>query len=171
MADAAPVAPAPAVPAPGALAVRLVGPEEAARVHAVVRAAFAARPALDPPADALAETPASLAVALRPAGGMLAETTGPDGVGEAVGALLLDPDPARGLVWVRRFGVLPGWQAHGVGSRMVEAVVAHAGDRTLAVLARPELPRSVAFWEAHGFVESGRPAPYVELVRPAGGAR
>lgn len=146
--------------------VRRVGPDAAEAVHAVVHAAFAARPALDPPADALAETPASLAGSLAHAdplgGGLVAEA---DGV--VVGALVLDPQPEAGLVWVRRFGVHPDWQAHGVGARMVEAVVAEVGARPVAVLARPELPRSVDFWRHHGFVEVARPAPYVELVRPA----
>jgi tRNA threonylcarbamoyladenosine biosynthesis protein TsaE len=51
--------------------IRLVGPEEASTVLAIVRAAFATRPALDPPADALGETEASIARALV-AGGLVA---------------------------------------------------------------------------------------------------
>ncbi|MDT9591738.1 tRNA (adenosine(37)-N6)-threonylcarbamoyltransferase complex ATPase subunit type 1 TsaE [Nocardioides zeae] len=145
--------------APPEVTVRVVGPEAADEVYAVVHAAFAARPPLDPPADALAETPATMADALATGGGMVAESDG-----RVVGALVLDP--VDDLLWVRRFGVLPTWQEHGVGARMAAAVVAHAGDRPVAVLARPELPRSLAFWEHHGFVEVDRPAPYVQLVRP-----
>lgn len=157
----------PGVPADAAVpvvpvVVRRVGPEAAEAVHAVVHAAFAARPPLDPPADALAETAESLAQALAAGGGMVAEAAG-----EVVGALVLDPDADAGLVWVRRFGVHPDWQAHGVGAQMVEAVVAEVGTRPIAVLARPELPRSLGFWRQHGFVEVARPEPHVELVRPA----
>lgn len=147
---------------PQPVTVRRVGPEGAAAVHAVVRAAFAARPALDPPTAALAETVGSIADALAAGGGLLAE-----GDGHPVGALVLDPEPARGRVWVRRFGVVPAWQAHGVGARMVETVIATTAGQEIAVLAREELPRAQAFWAGHGFVEVGRTAPYVEMVRPA----
>ena len=46
------------------LVVESVGAEAAEQVHAVVQAAFEARPPLDPPTDALAESPESIAVAL-----------------------------------------------------------------------------------------------------------
>jgi len=145
-----------------AVEVRVVDASAAEAVHAVVAAAFADRPPLDPPADALGETPETLAAALAEGGGMVAEVDG-----EVVGALILDPEPAGGRLWIRRFGVLPAWQEHGVGATMVEAALALAGGRPAAVLARAELPRAQAFWHAHGFVEVGQQAPYVVLVRPA----
>ena len=37
----------------------------------------------------------------------------------------------------------------------------------VAVLAREELPGTVAFWREHGFAETGRHSPYVELRRAA----
>ncbi len=36
----------------------------------------------------------------------------------------------------------------------------------LAVVAREELPRSVAFWRGQGFVDAGHEAPYLTLTRP-----
>lgn len=149
------------MPEPSDVVVRLVGAEAAEEVYAVVHAAFTARPPLDPPADALAETVQSLAGSLAAGGGMVAES---DGV--VVGALVFDPvDGARPRLWVRRFGVLPAWQEHGVGAHMVDAVADHAGLVPLSVLAREELPRAQEFWHGHGFVEVGRDTPYVELVR------
>lgn len=146
--------------------VQRVGDEAAAQVHAVVRAAFSARPPLDPAADALAETEESIAAALAAGGGMVALAGT-----EVVGALVLDPvddphpaAPPRTL-WVRRFGVLPAWQEHGVGAHMVAAVIDHAALAPIAVLARAELPRAQEFWQGHGFVEVARHEPYVELVR------
>ena len=66
------------------ITIRQVGREAAAGVHAVVQAAFGARPPLDPPADADRETSESLAAALTPYGGLLAERDG-----EPVGAQLV----------------------------------------------------------------------------------
>ena len=54
------------------LVVRRVGPESAAQVLAVVRAAFEARPPLDPPAAALGETEESIRRSLSGTGGLLA---------------------------------------------------------------------------------------------------
>jgi tRNA threonylcarbamoyladenosine biosynthesis protein TsaE len=145
------------------VSVRPAGPRDAAEVHTVVRAAFADRPRLDPPADALAETEASLAAALAAGGGLLAELDG-----RPVGSLLLDQ---RGdSLYLRRFGVVPAAQGRGVAGALVAAALAvgTADDRIaeVAVLAREELPASVAFWEAHGFRTAAREAPYLRLVRP-----
>ncbi len=147
------------------LALRRVGPEAAGAVLAVVRSAFGNRPPLDPPADALGETEASLAAALAAHGGLVAERDG-----EVVGALVLDPVDDR--LHLRRVGVLPGEQDHGVATALVAAAVDDVapglpGVVAVAVLAREELPGTVGFWEAHGFVEVGRSAPYVELERRA----
>ena len=139
--------------------VRRVGAEAASDVHQVVTAAFAARPTLDPPADALAETEASIAAELAAHHGLLAVLEG-----RPVGAMLFRP---RGdTMLLRRFGVVPDAQGHGVAS----ALVAGAVDRTLgygslAVLAREELPATIAFWEQHGFAATSRTSPYVELKR------
>jgi tRNA threonylcarbamoyladenosine biosynthesis protein TsaE len=150
---------APAV-VPASLAIRRVGPEDARSVLGIVRAAFAARPPVDPPADALAETVETLAAALEH-GGLVASVDGRD-----VGALVLDPEGST--LWLRRVGVLPEVREHGVATALVGEAFADAeGYDDVAVLAREELPGTVAFWLEHGFAEVGRTSPYVELRRGA----
>lgn len=142
------------------LLVRRVGPEAAAAVHSVVRAAFSSRPPLDPPTDALAETPESIAAALGGLGGVLAELAG-----RPVGALILDQ--VDDVVFLRRFGVVPDEQHHGIAHTLVVAACDACPDADeVRVLARVELPATIGFWEAAGFVEVRRSAPYVELRRP-----
>ena len=89
--------------------VRRVGAEAAPDVHAVVRAAFGARPPLDPPADALGETVESIAAALAVHGGLLAIHDD-----EPAGALVLDPD--GDTLFLRRVGVVPYAQHLGVAA-------------------------------------------------------
>ncbi len=153
------------------LEIRSVGPEAAADVLAVVRAAFAARPVLDPPADALAETEESIAAMLAPGGGLLVL----DG-DRPVGTVVLDP--VGDAIYLRRFGVDPRAQGQGIARSLVRAGLAEAGRRALAapagapaptrvvVLARQELPRTAGFWRDMGFAETARHAPYVEMARP-----
>ena len=144
--------------------IRLVGAEEAPAVHRIVRAAFSTRPVLDPPADALGETDASIAAALAH-GGLVASYDGLDG-GRDVGALVLDPEGST--LWLRRVGVLPEVRDHGVASALVaEALGRAAPYDDVAVLAREELPATGRFWREHGFVPVGGTSPYVELRRPA----
>jgi tRNA threonylcarbamoyladenosine biosynthesis protein TsaE len=139
--------------------VRRVGPEAAAEVLAVVREAFGARPALDPPADALGEDVDSLRRLLARRGGLLASLHG-----HPVGCVVLDPEP-DGLV-LRRFGVTPAAQGRGVAAALVDAAVQSATGRSaVRVVAREELPDTVAFWEAQDFVVTGGSSPYVELAR------
>lgn len=139
--------------------VRRVGPEAAADVLAVVQEAFGARPALDPPADALGEDIDSVKRLLARRGGLLAVLDD-----RPVGCVVLDPDP-DGLV-LRRFGVTPAAQGRGVASALVDAAVeAATGRSAVRVVAREELPGTVAFWEAHDFVVTGGTSPYVELAR------
>lgn len=144
---------------PAGLTLERVGAEAAESVYAVVQAAFGARPALDPPADALAETPASLAVSLGRGRGILARLDG-----EPVGALLLDPRDRT--LFLRRFSVLPKAQGQGLAGRLLaEAVAAAPAHEFLTVLARPELPATVAFWESQEFVGTAEHAPFLELRR------
>ncbi|MFW6866852.1 tRNA (adenosine(37)-N6)-threonylcarbamoyltransferase complex ATPase subunit type 1 TsaE [Nocardioides sp. CPCC 206347] len=145
------------------LEVTVVGQEAAAEVLAVVRAAFAARPVLDPPADALSETEASIAALLAPGGGLLARLDG-----RTVGAVVLDPD--GDALYLRRFGVDPGAQGRGIARALVRAALAEAaqreGLRRLVILARQELPLTVQFWRDMGFAGTARRPPYVEMARP-----
>lgn len=136
-----------------------IGPGNAAELRTVVQAAFAARPALDPPAAALGETEESLAAALA-SGGLIAR------IGDvAVGGHVFDP--VGDWLFIRRFGVDPAHQGHGVAHRLVHASLPYAlGHRGLAVLVREELPRNLGFWIDNGFVEVGRTSPYIEMHRP-----
>lgn len=151
--------------------IRTVGPEAAAEVLAVVRAAFAARPPLDPPADALAETEESIAAMLAPGGGLLATEDG-----RPVGTVVLDPEDDA--LFLRRFGVDPTARGKGLARALVRAALAEAARRAAStapgrtaplramIVAREELPRTLGFWRDMGFIETGRRAPYVEMARP-----
>jgi tRNA threonylcarbamoyladenosine biosynthesis protein TsaE len=142
--------------------IHRVGEEAAHDLYAIVRAAFAGRPPLDPPSDALAETPETLAKALADQGGLLATIDG-----KPVGCLVLDD--LGNLLALRRFGVVPEAQHHGVAHDLIRGALAagiEGGYDGLVVLARQELPRNIGFWDSNGFAEVGRPAPYVEMVRP-----
>lgn len=142
--------------------IRRVGAEAAPELYAVVRAAFAGRPPLDPPSDALAETPETLAAALGAHGGLIAVIEG-----EVVGGLVLDP--VGSLLALRRFGVVPAARHHGVAHDLVRESLVVAGELGLdglTVLAREELESNVGFWNNNLFTEVERRKPYVELVRP-----
>jgi tRNA threonylcarbamoyladenosine biosynthesis protein TsaE len=139
-----------------------VGGEAGADLYTVVHDAFMHRPALDPPAEALSETPSSLAASLDKGGGLLAWIDG-----KPVGGLVFDD--LGDLLALRRFGVVPAAQHHGVAHDLIHAAIDHAtaaGHDGLTVLAREELPANIGFWVSNGFSEVGRHTPYVELVRP-----
>ncbi len=141
--------------------VARVGAEAAESVLEVVREAFGARPVLDPPADASAETVESVRVRLAHHGGLLASLDG-----RPVGALVLDP--VGDTVFLRRFGVVPGAQGRGVARDLVTTALRSArqqGAADVAVVAREELPETVRFWEAQGFEVVANHSPYVELRR------
>ncbi len=149
-------------PVDSGVEVARVGPDAAPTVLAIVRAAFGARPPLDPPADALGETETTMAQRLAAYGGLVASLDG-----EPVGALVLDP--VGRTMYLRRFAVLPDRQGHGIAHAMVDAAVAAAhegGFEDLTVVAREELPRTVRFWTRQGFREIARRPPSVELRRP-----
>jgi tRNA threonylcarbamoyladenosine biosynthesis protein TsaE len=140
--------------------VRRIGPDEADTLLSVVRPAFEARAPVDPPAATLTETADTLAERMQALGGLLAEL---DGL--PVGGMVLDPDGHT--LWLRRFGVLPEAQGHGVAARLIEAAVdAATGFEDLAVIGRSELPETLTFWERRGFVEAARRGSDVELRRP-----
>jgi tRNA threonylcarbamoyladenosine biosynthesis protein TsaE len=142
------------------LEIRTVGPDSAAEVRDVVRAAFEARPLLDPPPAALTEDVSELADLLSKHGGLLAYL---DDV--PVGTLVLDPIGTT--MYLRRFGVSPAAQGHGIAARLIDAAVdASDGYDDLTVVAREELPATIEFWERRGFREIRRYSPFVELRRP-----
>jgi len=151
------------VPTPAQPAIRRIGPAEAPVAHGIVQQAFRERPPLDPPADALTETPESFASRLAAYGGLLAEIDG-----QPVGTLVMDP--VGRTMYLRRFAVRPGVQGRGVAHAMIDAAsrvaTEEGGFEDLTVVAREELPRTVRFWERQGFREITRRSPHVELRRP-----
>ncbi len=149
------------------IAVVPVGAEAAADVLAVIQEAFGARPVLDPPADASAETLESVSERLERDGGLLARMDG-----RPVGTLLFDPEDDA--LYLRRFGVVPDAQGAGVAAVLVSTALdlaAQRGVTSAAVVAREELPETIAFWEKHGFREVSRTSPNVELRRGVGGLK
>ncbi|MGI9155517.1 MAG: tRNA (adenosine(37)-N6)-threonylcarbamoyltransferase complex ATPase subunit type 1 TsaE [Marmoricola sp.] len=139
--------------------IRLVGPERARDVLAVIRGAFGDRPPLDPPATAMQETEESVAAALAEHGGLLGEI---DGV--PVAALLFHPlDDMLGL---RRVGTLPAGRSTGIARRLVAAAEEEAARRGypgLRLIAREELPATIRFWQRQGYTEAGRSDPQIYL--------
>jgi tRNA threonylcarbamoyladenosine biosynthesis protein TsaE len=138
-----------------------VGAERAGDVLAVIHGAFADRPVLDPPATAMLETRESVAAALAEHGGLLAVHDG-----QPVGALIFAGSGP--LLELRRVGVLADARHHGIASLLAEraeAVAAQRGKTGLVLEARLELPKTVLFWERHGYVEIDRDGPRLHLQR------
>ncbi len=133
------------------------GPDDAAVVRDVIRAAFGPRPHLEPPSTALAETTESVAAALARHGGLLCRV---DGV--PAGALLFDVDGAA--LALRRVSVVPHFQARGVASALVGVAEEVAGTRgydDVTLRARGELPATLVFWMRRGYRELSRSGPQV----------
>lgn len=137
---------------------------DAATIVDVVHTAFRARPPLDPPGTALAETVESVRTALAEHGGLLALVDG-----TPAGAMLFDAVDAvdtadavdMGGSWLelRRVSVHPHFQRRGVATAMVGCAEEVAGVRDLVGLrlrARAELPETVEFWQRRGYLEIDR---------------
>lgn len=137
------------------------GADRAADVLAVIHAAFADRPVLDPPSTALSETEESVAAALSEHGGLLATLDG-----RPVGALLFE---ARGpLLGLRRVGVVGEVRRHGAAAALAGRAAETARERGLEGLeleARAELPATVRFWVRHGYAEVERDGPHLRMQR------
>jgi tRNA threonylcarbamoyladenosine biosynthesis protein TsaE len=145
------------------LVVSVASEENAAGMVEVIHAAFGARPVLDPPSTASAETVESVAAALRNGSGIYAE------VGDRpAGVILVLPDH-HGRITFQRVSVHPDFQRHGIASAMVgaaEELAATLGHRRVELFARAELAELVAFWQHRGFAID-RPAPYgMILAKP-----
>lgn len=151
----------PRLPPDQQVGVAEVGPEAAETVTQLIHAGFGARPVLDPPAPALAETVESVAAELRYGGGLVATLDG-----RPAGALLLEPDgPWLGL---RRVAVHPRGQRRGVASALAaaaEEVAMRRGHLRLRLAARAELPATVAFWHGVGYREVARTGVLLTLAK------
>ena len=153
------------------LVVSVASEENAAGMVEVIHAAFGARPPLDPPSTADAETVASVTDGLRRGGGIYAEVDG-----RPAGAILVQPGTAPGVATFTRVSVHPDFQRHGIASAMVveaESLAARAGYRTVELFAREELAELVEFWRHRGF-RVDRTVPHGMILAcalPAGGPR
>jgi len=150
-----------ALPDGGHVRILRVDAASAVDLLAVVHAAFAARPPVEPPAAALSDTLQSIAEALDGGFGMLAAVDGRPVAGLIVG---LDGEIAT----ISRVAVLPDFRRRGIAGAMVQCamdLLAVDGVRTLAVRTRTEFPAVAAWWTRHGFVRVGEQPPLEELRR------
>ena len=114
----------------------------------VIHAAFGARPALDPPSTASAETTASVTGSLNRGAGIYAQVDG-----RPAGVILVLPG-SNGAATFSRVSVHPDFQRHGIASAMVvaaESLAARQGYQRVELLAREELAELVTFWLHRGF--------------------
>jgi tRNA threonylcarbamoyladenosine biosynthesis protein TsaE len=114
----------------------------------VIHAAFGARPVLDPPSTASAETAASVAQSLSQGAGIYAQ------VGDRPAGVILVLPGSDGVATFSRVSVHPDFQRHGIASAMVlaaESLAARQGYQRVQLLAREELAELVAFWLHRGF--------------------
>jgi tRNA threonylcarbamoyladenosine biosynthesis protein TsaE len=148
-------------------------PADAGALVDVIHAAFGARPPLDPPGTALRETPTTVGAALAAHGGLLARV---DGL--PAGAIVFDDQ--QDCLALRRVSVHPRFQHRGVATAMVgcaEEVATSRGYSGVRLVARAELPATLAFWWHRGYVELARNGPDVhvgkglpvEFVAPSAG--
>ncbi len=131
--------------------VWLAVPEDAEAIVSVVRAAFAARPPVDPPSTAESETVETVRRTLEQGSGVTAW------VGDRLaGVILLLPgsgDRAR-TASLQRVSVHPDFQGHGIAGEMVAAAhlrAAEMGCRRVELLVRQEFPALVSWWQRQGY--------------------
>ena len=130
-----------------ALTIRIADPADAAALLHVIHQAFAARPAVDPPAEALSDSLATIEPALPDGFGVVVEREG-----HIIAGLLVDI--VDGTATLRRVSVLPSASGQGVARSLVEGaltVAADLGARRASLFARQEFPQLVEWWRDHGF--------------------
>ena len=129
------------------VAVRVATPDDAEALLGVIRAAFSARPPVDPPAEALSDEVADIAAAIATGAGVVAEVDG-----KLIAGLLIsfETDTAT----LRRVSVLPTSSGKGLARRLVEGAATLAADlgyRRVQLFARSEFPVLIGWWRAQGF--------------------
>jgi tRNA threonylcarbamoyladenosine biosynthesis protein TsaE len=130
------------------LVVSIASPQDAAGIVEVIHSAFGARPQVDPPSDAIAETADTLAAKLRRGSGIFAQVGG-----RPAGVIVVLPE-ADGVARFSRVAVHPDLQRHGIASAMVtaaEELAAIRGFHRVELLVRTEFPEFVGFWQHRGF--------------------
>ena len=148
------------LPDGGGLRILRVDGSRAADVLGVVHAAFAARPPVEPPAAALADTVESIAEKLAAGFGVLGELDG-----EPAAALIVELDGEDAVI--TRVAVHPDHQHRGIANALVGCtmdLLALRGTRRLAVGVRTEFPALGRWWRRHGFGRVGERPP-LELLR------
>ncbi len=138
------------------------GPERAAEVHALTRAAFASQAALDPPSGAVRETIEVVRADLAAGCGVLAFLDH-----RPVAAARLLFEDAHTVV--RRVAVDPAHQRRGVGRALMEWIhgdLARAGAREVRLGVRKALATQRAFSERLGYEEVSDEGFWVWLGRP-----
>ena len=137
------------------LTLRVATPADAPELLRVIRAAFSARPPVDPPAEALGDDVADIERALRDGAGVVAESDG-----ELVGGLLIEL--ADDVATLRRVSVVPSHGGNGLARDLVEgafSVAADLGARRVELMAREEFPLLIEWWCQAGF-EVVEPVPH-----------
>ena len=133
--------------------IRLATPDDAAAVLGVVRAAFAARPPVDPPAAALSDTIADVRETMLDGEIVLAEVDGVPAASLQISPPVERPDGS----WVsgmHRVSVVPQFRHFGVGASIIRAgamVASAMGATHLELLSRREFPENLRMWQRHGF--------------------
>ena len=125
-----------------ALTIRIADPADAAALLHVIHQAFAARPAVDPPAEALTDEVADIERALTVGFGVVVEREG-----HIIAGLLVDI--VDGTATLRRVSVLPSASGQGVARSLVEGaltVAADLGARRASLFARQEFPQLVDYY-------------------------
>jgi predicted N-acetyltransferase YhbS len=153
---------------------RPMRPEDAARVAALIRAAFIAQPVeLDPPPSALRVTASPIEAHLaRPGcGGAVVELEG-----MVVGSILWEPTEAG--LGLSRLAVAPAWRRRGIGRALLDAAEAAAragGLERMRLGTRLALSGNRRLFAASGFAETvlhshpGSPIPtWVEMEKRLG---
>jgi tRNA threonylcarbamoyladenosine biosynthesis protein TsaE len=131
------------------LVVSIASPQDAAAMVEVIHSAFGARPPVDPPSTAIAETAETLAGSLRRGSGIFAQVGG-----RPAGVIVVVP-AGDGVARFSRVSVHPDLQRHGIASAMVtaaEELAAIQGFQRVELLTRYEFPEFIAFWQHRGFV-------------------
>lgn len=129
------------------IALRLAKAGDGPAWWSVINEAFSARRPVDPPADALGDTPDDIEQAIRDGYGV-----GVDVDGELAGCLILALE--RPVATLRRVSVLPRFSGAGVAAHLVRGaldVAADLGCTRAELVARAEFPELVAWWRRHGF--------------------
>lgn len=129
------------------ITLREADPADAEAMLRVIRAAFLARPPVDPPAEALSETESDIRAKLEAGAGLLAYLDD-----ELVGCLLISQHGQT--IGLHRVSVVPGQRQHGVAAHLVRGAALigiELGASRVELVARVEFPELINWWRGHGF--------------------